>query len=408
MSQSCPNCGTLNLDSYRFCSNCGAPLGSSTQAMQPAASDAPPSADPSTQDTVALPSPPLSYAPPPAAPASQESVPTSPIPSPLFSFSPPPSQESAPSSPFSSTSEPAYVVKTSPDATGLGSPAPAAPANVFEPPPPPPTLTPGTPTFGQQEPPVQAQPEQYTGPQGYNPGAGARKEGGVYTPYAAGTTTSVEQPKEPRSWLIPVIVIAALLLVGLGALGFIATQQNKGTGPTVGGNQTGGGAQASPAPTSQSGAFATPAKPDPTVTDLPASASEEDRVKAVVRRSNEQQIKAWQELNTDVLSENYTGQALAENIQEVQQLQQKNLYAKPVNAKLDILDVNITGDSATAHTVEVWTVTYYDRSTNAKTGADGPTTYNETYHLTKVKGKWLINKLEIPTPEPATPTRSGT
>ena len=45
---------------------------------------------------------------------------------------------------------------------------------------------------------------------------------------------------------------------------------------------------------------------------------------------------------------------------------------------------------------------------DAKTKTDGPTTYNETYHLVKQNDKWMISDLEIPTPVPATPTRSGT
>ncbi len=417
MSQSCPNCGTLNLDSYRFCSNCGSPLGSAAQAAPPSATDPTISSGSPPPDTIAQ--HPASYGPPPSTPFSYEPPPSAPPPAPA-------SQESNFTPPPPTSNEPAYIVKTSPDAVSFGSPASAAPTNAFEPPsiPPPPSSVPGAPASDPQATAMQSRPAQYTGYQAYDPNASGRKEGGVYTPYAQGTATSIEKVKEPRSWLIPVIVIAALLLVGLAVIGFLAGQQNKG--PAAGNNNTpvaGIGAQASPAPTTQSGnsgSSGSPVKPPAvTATELPASASEEDKIKAVIVRSNEQQIRAWRELNTDILSENYTGNALIENKQEVQQLIQLNLYAIPEMLNLKISDdikIAGSGDSptATAHTVETWRVTYYDKATNTKNKTDGPTTYNEIYHLIKQKpnanqpAKWMITDLEIPTPVPVVPTRPGT
>ena len=78
----------------------------------------------------------------------------------------------------------------------------------------------------------------------------------------------------------------------------------------------------------------------------------------------------------------------------VQQLQQGNLDAKPVNNKLDILDVQVSGNTATAHTMEVWTVTYTNK-TDKSTRVDGPATLDEIYHLVKQGDAWLISSLDI-------------
>lgn len=382
MSHACPNCGTLNLDSYRFCSNCGAAIGSDTKSTQPVT---PGSAINIEATNNAVP-PPASYLPPPVAPGSQANAATS-----------QPASE-----------QPAYIVKTSPDAGNFAAPAPPAPGGNFGPP------IPGAPPPGGQ-----GLGAQYTGYQGNRPGASAGKEGGVFTPYPAATATALEKPKETRSWLMPVAIVAALLVVGLVAIGFYVSQQNKastsGTGNTVAVGLASPtpkgqpGVSGKPTEPNSGGGMPTPAKPQATPTDLPASASEEDRVRAVIRRSNDQQIRAWEELNADYLNENYTGQALQDNIDQVNQLKQRNMYAIPVNTKLDILDVKIDGDKAAAHTIEVWTVTYVEKATNKRTTTE-PSTFNETYNLVKKNGKWMISDLVIPTPVPsvpATPTRSG-
>src|SRR5205085_572585 len=106
---------------------------------------------------------------------------------------------------------------------------------------------------------------------------------------------------------IPVIVVAALVLVGLVVIGIMAAQQNKGPAAVNNTPVPSGGIQTSPAPTSQpgpSGSSGSPIKPPAaTATELPASASEEDKIKAVIVHSNEQQIRAWQELDPSVLTE---------------------------------------------------------------------------------------------------------
>ncbi len=376
MSQPCSNCGTLNLDSYRFCSNCGAPLHKEVQAAQ------------ATQPISAVPPvsavPPISSAPPAAPPNPAQAS------SPPMSYNPPPGAFDAP------PSQPAYVVKTSPDAASTANQDPTLPMGAFTPPAP--SLGGGS---SQQAPP--------TGYQQYGPGASARKDGAVYAPYPTAPITALEKPKDTRSWLVPIVVVAALLLVGIIGAGVLIAQ-NKGTStnaPVAGtaqATQVPGGSNNQGSTGSNGGGVGTAQS---TSTPLPASASDEDKIREVIRRSNEQQIKAWQQLNVDLLKEHYTGQALTDNMDMVNRLKQSNMSAEPVNQKLDILDVKVEGDKATAHTIEVWTVTFTNKLTKKKE-VSGPDTLNETYNFVKQNGKWLINNLVIPTPVPPTATPAGT
>jgi len=47
----------------------------------------------------------------------------------------------------------------------------------------------------------------------------------------------------------------------------------------------------------------------------------------------------------------------------VQDLQSKGMYAVPLNKSLEYGDIQVSGDTATAKTVEVWTVTFYSQPT---------------------------------------------
>src|SRR5262245_23078253 len=104
MSQPCPNCGTMNLDSYRFCSNCGA-------LLRPADSQPAPTAPPPVPPPV-----PVNVDPPQPPPPAPEAGTT-------ISMSEPPAQPGAP----------AYVVKTSPEAENLAAQAPTTPVGGFVP-----------------------------------------------------------------------------------------------------------------------------------------------------------------------------------------------------------------------------------------------------------------------------------
>src|SRR5438067_814110 len=203
MSQPCPNCGTLNLDSYRFCSNCGELLrpGEDANATPPMSSSSPAPGSASGETTSPLTA---SHMIPPSAPVGPEPAPAASM-----------SQPEQPSAGGEQPAFPAYAVKTSPDAETPSSQAPTTPMGGFVPP------APGGGVYSQ--PAAPQQPSPYAGYQAYGstsstPASGG---GGVYAPYAPGSpqAAALEKPKETRSWLVPVVVVAALLLVGLAAIG---------------------------------------------------------------------------------------------------------------------------------------------------------------------------------------------
>jgi hypothetical protein len=183
---------------------------------------------------------------------------------------------------------------------------------------------------------------------------------------------------------MPVIAVAAVVLLALVAVsGYLVlnTRQNQGTVGSV------------------PQALATQSADN----QLPAGASEEERVRAVIRQSNENQIRAWKDLDEEILHVNYTGPALSENVDMVRQLKANSLYAIPVNERLDILDVTVEGDRATAHTLEVWTVTFYRKADKEKFETRGPDTLEETYYLVKQDGVWRIERLTIDEQTSGTP-----
>lgn len=319
MSQTCPNCGAVNRATNRFCSRCGARLTP---------------ADDSGQTQPIAPA----EATTPSKPSTEVNTGTQAVPEGPINYrvqrwdSEPPSTGSAESS---------YV------------------SSIPTPPPPP-----------------------YPGYQGYSPATSGRKEGATYTPYSTDVARSLERQGPQRSWLWPVVVVAALVLLATAAVS-VYIVLNKGV-------------NLQPAVSSPLSASSSP-------TPLPANASEEEKVKAVIIRSNQEQIQAWHTLDTSILSGTRTGAVLSENIQTVNDLKRNNMYAIPVNQTLDIKDIKVNGNTAVAHTFEVWTVTYYT-SDGQQISAMGPDSLTETYYLVKQNGRWLINRLDIygqgtPTPQ---------
>jgi hypothetical protein len=173
---------------------------------------------------------------------------------------------------------------------------------------------------------------------------------------------------------MPVIVVSALLLVLLAGTTLYLLLSPRNASST------------SPDPRELGATSACPLAQRPTP---------EDEVKHRVCISNEEQIKALRDLDTEILKGSRTGQALEENIGLVEHLRKQHLYGEPVNLQLDILEVKIDGDQATVKTYEEWTVTFYNRSDNKVVQTRGPDKYNETYHLVKADGKWLIERVDF-------------
>jgi hypothetical protein len=352
MTQPCPQCGSPNEGLHKFCSTCGARLSSEPSAPQ---TPSPPDG-PDANNLYTIPpqgSAPASYSTTPALSAENVEVSPTPI-------------------------TPSYVVKRSESDfpvgdTGNPAPTPTLPMSDYQAPAPAPYTPPPAPNS-----------QQYTGYQGYAAGASSSKEGATYAPYTPESVAVLEKPKDQRSWLMPVIAVAAVVLLALVAVsGYLVlnTSENQGI---LGGVRDTSATQSAD-------------------NQLPVGASEEDKVRAVIGQSNENQIKAWKDLDEQILHINYTGQALRENIDMVRQLKANSLYAIPVNERLDILDVTIDGDRATAHTLEVWTVTFYSRADNEKFETRPAETLEETYYLVKQDGAWRIERLTIDEQTSGTP-----
>jgi hypothetical protein len=210
-------------------------------------------------------------------------------------------------------------------------------------------------------------------------------------PYTPAGAAAYDEPREPRSWLMPIVAVAAIVLLALAALsGYLVVNSGRNASTATGTN---------PGSSSSGGTSNDSAKGG----TLPANASEEDKVKEVIRVSNENQITAWKDLNEDILKKSYTGKALSENVAMVRDLRANKIHAVPVNSRLDILSVAINGDKATAHTLEVWTVAFYSQTDNKKVGDRGPDTLKETYFLVKENGSWYINDLVIENDQQPTP-----
>jgi hypothetical protein len=220
----------------------------------------------------------------------------------------------------------------------------------------------------------------------YSPSTPGRKDGAAYAPYTNDAAARLEKPRSERSWLIPVIAGAALvMIVLLGIAGFyLLNNRDQVTQPTQ---------------------FAPPTVQLLGCKEPPASASEEEQVKYVVCVSNEEQIKGWHDLDTEILKGTRTGQVLQENVAVVEELKRQGMFAVPANHRFDILSVKVEGDTTIVKTIEEWSITFYRKSDDSKVRTEGPDTLKETYHLRKQNGKWLIFQMEYEkqevTPSPA-------
>jgi len=334
MSQTCQNCGFVNRATNRFCSNCGV-------SLVPAA---PNSSEP-VENTPSSGSEPVTYlvqtwdaSEPPPEQAADEKVVAPPRPTFL---------------PYGGLSSTTSNSQTGTYGTANGMPTSTVTSVA------PPPVSPGRVDTG----------------------------GAAYAPYSPEVARKLEAQKSQRSWLLPSVGAAALLLLVLILVGgYLLLQPKTGSSGSSGSANSGTG----------NGHTATS-----------ASGSDEDTIKNVIKQSNDEQITAWRNLDTEVLKGTRTGQVLQDNVQAVQDLKNSNMYAIPVNKSIQFGEINVTGDTATAKTVEVWTVTFYSKGDNKVVNSTGPDTLYETYHLVKQDGKWLVSTLDIvqnPTPgAPGTP-----
>jgi hypothetical protein len=337
MSQTCPNCGGLNRATNRFCSNCGIALIGSQVV-------------PATPGDTPSDSAPANTSPSPTSGAGEQTQPVT------------------------------YVVQRWEPPVAAGTPS-ATPAEGAIPPPPVPAgsspygtydnygATTGQPSSERPTVAYPASPRGSVSPLAAS--AEARREGGTYAPYSAEAVRNLQQEKPTRTWLIPSIIGAAVLLlvlIGVGAVLMFYPLRSSNVAPATTGQEESG--------------------------DL-SSKSVEENIKDVIRKSNEEQITAWRNLDIEVLKGTRTGQVLTENIEAVKELKRKGMYALPENVSLEFGDITVNGNQATAETYEVWNVTFYKQSDHSVVDTMGPDHLRETYHLIKQNGKWLISSLDI-------------
>jgi hypothetical protein len=338
MSQNCPNCGVPVRENYRFCSNCGA---STAAPVESTSEETKPPGEKQAESTGS----PATYR---VQRWEAENVASQPL------VPPPPPNEPYP--PYIPPANESVGAPVRPAQDRAGTPSPAA------------------------------------GSEADSPGMPGRKDGATYAGYTDEAAARLEKPRSERSWLIPVIAGAALvMIVLLGIAGYYwLNNRDQVTQPV----------QSAP----------------PTVhllgcKELAVGASEEERVKYVVCVSNEEQIKGWHDLDTEILKGTRTGQVLQENVTVVEELKRQGMYAVPANHRLDILSVKVDGDTATVKTIEEWSISFYRRSDDSKVRTEGPDTLKETYHLRKQGGKWLIFQMEYekqqltPSPLPTVESR---
>ncbi|HST05275.1 MAG TPA: zinc-ribbon domain-containing protein [Chloroflexia bacterium] len=369
-SQTCPNCGWLNRATNRFCSNCGASMVPSTDG-------------PTTEDTGQ----------PTSNPAGSAGV-------------------SGPATPDATTQPVTYVVQrwntptpdsdalaeaaatAAPSSSGFIPPVPSSQgSNVpIAPPPVPPYSSTGADTtvFGMgatgSSVPSTTQPDS------------ARNSGGAYVPYSTEAAQQLQAGTPKRSWLIPTIAVGALaLLVLVGISGFLILNGAKQPGSSSSG-------LIAPGTTSPSNTGSALKTGCTGLASQTGNSDDNTALKATVCQSNDEQIKAWRSLDTEVLKNTRTGQALQENIQAVQELQSKKMYALPANVSIDFGKVTVSGDTATVETTEVWSVTFFNSSDGKALQTQGPDKLQELYHFVKQNGKWLIQSVDITATDAPTPT----
>lgn len=351
MSQTCPNCGQLVQPGHRFCSSCGHTVSASSSST-PASSGGSEVVQPVTYVVQRYDGSPQPEDVPTVVQATPETARRSE--EPFAAFVPP--LPPAPATEEASTTS--YMTAANPGAGAL-----QPPTQLYEIP----QAGTGTSSYGNYA----------TPPSG-------KEQAGAFALYSADAVKPLEKPVRQRSWLMPVILASSvvLLILAIGA-GYLLLNNKPNTATSS------------------------------IQSKLPADASEADKLKEVVQMSNDEQIKAWRDLDPDVLKGTRVGQVLQENVEMVQTLKKQNMYAVPVNQSLKFVDVKVQGDTATVRTVETWTVTFYKKSDNSAVQKNGPDTLHETYSMVKQNGKWMVSQLQIDgqpgsTPPQSTPTLPST
>ncbi|HKP51236.1 MAG TPA: zinc-ribbon domain-containing protein [Chloroflexia bacterium] len=213
------------------------------------------------------------------------------------------------------------------------------------------------------------------------PNAGENGGQATFVPYTSDVTNKLEKEKPGNSWLKPTIGVAAAILAILVVVTIYLLLANNSSKPGLG-------------VAGQPEALVFP-KEVPLPCSLPAGATAEQEIIYTVCRSSEEQVKAWRDLDTEVLKSSRTGGDLELNIREVEELRAKNQYRDPVLHRLVIVAMTSDGATAQVQTSEVWSVTTYNKADKSIVNQKNKATYAETYQLVKQGSKWFVEKVEF-------------
>lgn len=120
-----------------------------------------------------------------------------------------------------------------------------------------------------------------------------------------------------------------------------------------------------------------------------------EQVIAAIDAANEAQVRALRNANADLLIDKMTGQVLDENKQAIRQLRATNSYQVAELIDIQYQPVVFHGeDNATVNTTEIWKSSVYS-SDGQLQGERGPETLHEVYHVTRVNGYWLVERIDI-------------
>jgi hypothetical protein len=126
-----------------------------------------------------------------------------------------------------------------------------------------------------------------------------------------------------------------------------------------------------------------------------------DQVVNVIRRFNADQTTAVQELNLDILRDTCTGRCFMAQREYMEQLIRDNLYEVQEQLNFEVLNIDVSGNTAEVVTTETWRTAKYDRSTHECRYHQPTFVTQQTYTLVREGGTWKISWDNFDTPAPA-------
>lgn len=248
--------------------------------------------------------------------------------------------------------------------------------------------------------PTQLPPQPQSPPPGYQPYQAQPPQFGPYAQPSVASFNAVPQP-QPVPPYVPTrrasfapfaaaLTVALIALLGVG--GWLLFANNRSGNEKING-QTANATAANPT----AAAVTTIPPIDPSVITVreAAKGGAKDKLVQLINDSNAAQTEAMKTLNVDLLKQFYVGEEYNKNRDMVGKLKSENAYSRQKLEKIDILEVVIDGDKATAKTVEVWSQSYYRKDNNQLLQDFPATTLDEVYHFTRQNGQWIIERVDI-------------